>query len=259
MLLKIVSLWQPILYNFIFWLLYVFLLHEFLSSKYGRVSLGVMVVWDLLASILSMYFHLNKIVQELLFLFPLFILVSCMYFERIQWRMVVMSLGMTLYLVPELFVQSLLYFASGNNPFQMLHQNPLYVLVIFILSFGFYLFLKDVLHKIYKSRVTQKGKVAIIMTLSVVLIALMPIAYFFDNISPFFLFGFCISGVILDVVLLEYIVRFIQICQVEWVQSSTQDEILEDKTEQLHELRHDIANYMNALKILQKQKEGNEL
>ena len=253
---------KPILYNFFLWVLYTVLLHEKLAPKYGKVGLYLMIVWDFIASAIGMYYGFNKILQQTILLIPLFIMVSFLYFERIQWRMVVMSLGCILYMIPELLVESVIYFIYEENPFQYIRQNPIHVLSVYILAIVVFFFLRNILDKIYKSRVTQKGKVAIIMTLSVILIAFMPITYFFDHVHPYVLYSFLVLGIVLDVVLIVYILRYIQIRKLEHIQHDIQKDNRMDQAEeneQLRELRHDISNYMNALKILQKQKEGNEI
>lgn len=255
-------MWLPIVYNFILWMLYIFLLHDKLVPKYGKVGLFLMLLWNVFASVYTICFGVNRLFQQIVFMIPIFIIVSVMYFERIQWRMVVMSLGATLYLIPELLVQTIVYFIYGENPARFIRKHTIYILIIFSLSIIVYLFLKNILDKIYKSRVTQKGKVAIIMTLSVILVALMPITYFFENDYPIVIYSFLILGIVLDVVLFAYIHRYIQIRELEQISRNIQKDNRIDQSaenEQLHELRHDITNYMNALKILQKQKEGNEI
>lgn len=233
------------------------LVHKKLVPKYGIAGAVIMYIWIVIVSILSMTMYVSKITQQIMYIVPIFIIASFFYFERTAWRTVVVFLAQAMLIIPELLVESILYFAYNQDPFIILRQYPLYVFVIVFLIHLNYHFLSDFLSQIHSRNVMHEGKIAMITVLSVIVIALTPLTYFFENLNDFVIGMSFFLGIVLDIILLNFIFEFTRYQQMEKIQTLVENS-KELKDDDLYALRHDIANYTNALKILQKQKEGEE-
>ena len=250
----------PIAYNMYLWIYFVLLVHKKLISKHGIAGAIAMYLWSTIISVISMTCHCSKFFQQLLYVGPIFIIASIFYYDRIQWKTIVIFLAQAMLIIPELLVESVLYFIYGVDPFVVLRQHPLYLIFIFLLVHVNYCFLKRFLEKIRQFRAMSVTKAAIVAVLSVTVVALMPLTYFFENVNLIIICLSFVFGIALDVMLLSFIFEFTRYRQVEKIQTLVQwDSKNDEKDDDLYELRHDIGNYTNALKILQKQKEGEEV
>ena len=246
------------IYNMYIWFFYSLLLHRHLVPKKGDAGFIVIYASCILLTIATNLIRPDVLLRFLIFLIPIIVLSKFFYSEQIQWRVTVICLGTLMIILPEAILDVILFYSMDLDPVFVLDNNSHIRWILFILIAISYFLIDRVLGKLYRIEVKEVNKFMLLVILSVLVFAYIPSTYILGKVSTIYFTLFFILGFPLDYLLISYMVKYTESKEVENVQSAMGFDFKKEENVELYELRHDIANYMNALKIMEVRKKKEE-
>lgn len=209
----------------------------------------------------TFWIQADVLLRFLIFLIPIIVISKYFYSEQIQWRATVIFLGTLMVIVPEAILDAFLFYGFNLEPVLVLQENHWVRWILFILIALSYFFMDWFLEKLYRVDVREENKAMFTFVLSVLVFAYIPLAYILGKVKIIYFILFFILSFPLDYLLIKYIVKYAEYKEVKNVQAvieSAETDLKKSENVELYELRHDIGNYINALKIMEERKKKEE-
>ena len=242
-------------YDLFAWFLYSLLIYRHLIPKKECTSFIAVYFVNIISIFITFIFYSDVFVRQFIFLIPVIFVSKYFYEDQIQWRLVVIFLSTLICLLPETFFKMISYNIFHMSSVQLISNYNGMVFVLSSMVFAAYKAIDYFFECLYRMKVEEENKIMLIMVLSVIVFAVIPVSFYLGNKSILYLILFIGCGLLLDFLLIEYVRKYADARQMNKVQAQLNSNNKEDlESQELYELRHDIAGYINALKILEKEK-----
>ena len=243
------------LYDLFAWFLYSLLIYRHLIPTKECTSFIAVYFVNIISIFITFIFYSDVFVRQFIFLIPVIFVSKYFYEDQIQWRIVVIFLSTLICLFPETLFKMVSYNVYHMSFVELISKYNGMVLVLSCMVFVSYKAMDYFFSCLHRMEVEEENRIMLIMVLSVIVFAIIPVSFYLGNKNIIYLILFIGCGLLLDFLLIEYIRKYATARQVHKIQDIlSSSKIEETSNQELYELRHDIAGYVNALKILEKEK-----